>query len=336
MIAKPSPLLTRRELLGALAGTFAYLLCPALPAAANGTPEALPAAPRPVAPGIPIAMFHKIDDAPRYPEDISPEQLKRLLDHAFDAGFRPVNMSDIIEGRVDRIVPKGKKPLGITMDDSHRSVLFDSREARHPDQRNGLSFYAVYSEWAKRRGVQPRVTFFLSENSNDRLEGPLQGYFGDTKRLKEAVQKIAGTPGMELGYHTRLHKRLSKLTCGEFETIVAYQEEQFQALGVYDQVKKILSYPYGLPPEAGCDEILKRRGFIGAVLASPGVGEGGTGKAPFCLYAKGLKENPFRIPRINVGAGTYSREFVIKPEDPIRDFDKDIGKRAGAYVSAGA
>jgi hypothetical protein len=326
---------TRRDILTALTGSLACLLLPALPAAANGTPAA-PVPEPAVAPGIPIAMFHKVDDAPRYPEDISPEQLARLLDHAFEAGFRPVNISDIVEGRADRVVPKGKKPLGITVDDSHRSVLFDSRQIKHPDQRNSRSFYDVYTEWAKRRKIEPRATFFLTENSNDRLEGSLQGYFGDTKRLRECAKKLAETPGTELGYHTRLHKRLSKTSCAEFEILLQYQEEQFRSLGAASLVRKIFSYPYGLAPEAGCDEVLKRLGFSAAVLASPGVGEGATGKAPFCLYDRGLKDRPYHMPRINVGAGTYSREFVIRPEDPVRKFDKDIGSRKGAYVSAGA
>lgn len=76
---------------------------------ASGIPYAHAAAGVLEIPTIPILMFHRVDDHPRYPEDISTQQLNAVLDNAWKSGYHSVNMSDIILDRVDNIVPKGSR-----------------------------------------------------------------------------------------------------------------------------------------------------------------------------------------------------------------------------------
>jgi len=315
--------ISRRGFLCALAATTAWVAC-------GGKALALSSE----KPGIPIAMFHKVDESPRYPEDLSSAQLGGIFNYAWDLGFYPVNMSDILRGRVDRVVPRGLKPLGITCDDTHRSVIYTLEQSKHQDQRNQRSFYEIFTSSAAARGFDPRATLFASENSNDRLPEP-GGYFGNTSALPAILKTMAKTPAVELAYHTRTHKRMSKMGYDETAASLKDQMEQFAQMGVADRVVKILSYPYGLPPSDKGIAALKDLGFIGAVEAMPGVNEGRSGEAPLCDYDGKLLAPPFHIPRINIGPGGYDRNFKIYFADPVSDFDKDIRNRGPLYLSKG-
>jgi len=285
--------------------------------------------------GIPIAMFHKVDDAPQYPEDISSNLLSDLFDYAWTQGFYPVNMSDILLGRVDQVVPKGLKPLGLTADDSHRSIFFNRAQVSDPDQRNERSFYEILVESATRYGCDSRATFFVCEESNNRYSGA-KGYFGNTKALPEIVKKASATPGVEFAFHTRWHKSMAKMGYAETIVVMRDQIDQLEALGVLDYFVRILAYPFGLRPKKSGIAALKDLGFYGGVLALGGKGEAGEGPTPFCRYEGKLLGDPFLVPRANLGAKLYNNEIQLKPFNPLDDFDKDIGKRNDLYVSKGA
>lgn len=316
--------ISRRAFLGGLTGAAAWLACGGHSLAWAG-PERT---------GIPIAMFHKVDDAPRYPEDMASDALASILGYAWDLGFSPVNMSDILLGRVDRVTPRGRKPLGITVDDTHRSVVYTMTRSQHPDQRNQRSFYEIFVSSTMERGFEPRATLFASENSNDRLPEP-GGYFGNSSAFPLVVKTLAKTPAVEIGYHTRAHKRMTKMGAEETLAALKDQMDQFAQMGLLDRIVKIFSYPYGMPPTDKGVAALKTLGFLGAVEAAPGVNEGRTGEAPLCDYDGKLLADPFHIPRINVGPGGYDKNFKIYMADPVSDFDKDIRNRAPLYVSKG-
>lgn len=312
-------LLSRRAFLGNMAGAAAWLL--------SGVSFA-----EQERGGAPVVLFHKVDDAPRYPEDISSDALDRLLRYAWDQGFYPVNVSDLLLGRVDRVTPKGRMPLGITVDDTHRSVIYTRAHSQHPDQRNKRSFYEIFVNSTLEYGFEPRATLFACENSNDRLSEP-SGYFGNSSALPAILKALAKTPAVELGYHTRNHENMAGMNAAETEALIKEQMDQFARMGVADRVVKILSYPYGKPPSEQGVAALKKLGFLGAVEARPGLGEGRDGEAPLCPYAGRLLVDPFHIPRLSVGAGGYDREYKIYQDDPLKDFDKDVRNRVGLYRS---
>lgn len=93
-------------------------------------------------------MLQKADDSPRYPEDLSTDQLTVLLDYLWKHGFYPVNMSDILTSRVDCTVPKGLKPVAITAA-AHRSVMFSKSTARHEEQRKARSMIEILLDSVK-------------------------------------------------------------------------------------------------------------------------------------------------------------------------------------------
>lgn len=284
--------------------------------------------------GVPIAMFHKVDESPQYPEDISSKGLADLFDYAWSQKFHPVNMSDILLGRVDSVVPEGRKPLGITADDSHRSVVYTRQDKKDPDQRNDRSFYEILCATCKRHELEPRATFFISEESNNRYKGA-KGYFGDTAALPEVVKVFSATPAVELGFHTRWHKSMKNMGYAETSAVLLDQLHQFEVLGLIDYFVKIIAYPFGQPPKKSGIRALKDLGFYGGVLAFGGKGEAGEGKTQFCPYDGKPLIDPFFIPRVNIGAKLYDCGMQLRPFNPLDDFDKDIGKRADIYVSKG-
>jgi hypothetical protein len=143
---------SRRCFLAALAATFA--------ASGLGIAGAHAA---PGAGAIPVLIFHKLCDQPRSPEDMAPGQLARLFDLIWEQGFAPLNMRDILLGQVDAVLPRGRKALGITVDDAHPSVIYSRQE--HPQAATSHSFVAIFADSAQRAGLAPRATFFLSGES---------------------------------------------------------------------------------------------------------------------------------------------------------------------------
>ena len=257
--------------------------------------------------GIPITMFHKVDNTPRHPEDLSPQQLRAVFDAAWDQGFYPVNVSDILAGRVDSLVPKGGKPMGVTIDDAHQSTVFAGNTVE--GRPNSRSFVDVFEESCAASGRVPRATFFLAEDSDDRVPG-LEGYFGDNSRILEALERITSHPGLEAAFHTRRHKLVKNLGYEAMHALMEEQIHQLDKLGALPMMTRIFSYPYGIPCAATGIQALRDLGFAGAVIARPGLGEGYKGDDPLCLYDAELRDDPFLLPRMNIGAGRIRPGFL--------------------------
>ncbi|MDR2695517.1 MAG: hypothetical protein LBC79_03965 [Deltaproteobacteria bacterium] len=301
--------LSRRNFLAGLAATLA----------ASGLDIPGPRA----APGegaIPILMFHKVCDHPHRPEEISPGQVARLFDFIWTQGFAPLNMSDMLLGRVDGALPKGRKALGITVDDAHPSVIYSRKE--HQQAATSHSFTELFADSARRAGLAPRATFFLSGLS----------YFGGKRGLAWVLDQLAPLPGLECAYHTRRHPKMTGWGYEQTRQTVEEQMEDFQTKGVFTRIPRILAYPYGLPPSAEGLRALEDLGFLGAVLAFPGVNEARYSKLSVSRYGRaGLLTPRFHIPRVNIGAYTYAPQGGTAPIDPLDDFRKDAGNLPDIY-----
>ena len=285
-------------------------------------------------PAIPILMFHKVDDHPQDPESISPQQLEALFTSIWSMGFYPVNMSDILKSRVDSVVPGGFKPVGITVDDAHPSVLFSRFSTPASGQasgelRNSRSFVEVLRDSLKPFGRDPRATVFISRVWDDRISTTPGDYFGGHLSLAGALAMLDATPGLEVGYHTVAHKIMTKMGAEETRAALEAQREDFAKQGVLEKVVPVLAYPYGAPPLPEGLEALRSMGFWGAVLAFPGIHELKHDTLPSCEYNATLLTDPFLLPRVNIGAYAYPYRPADKNApfvsiDPGADFQKDV------------
>lgn len=274
---------------------------------------------------IPVLMFHKVTDRPHSPEEISPQQLEQLFTFIWLQGFAPLNMSDILHGQVDDILPAGRKALGITVDDAHPSVLY--ARGRHSQALGNRSFLDIFTDCAAQAGLAPRASLYLSGGS----------YFGGNRSLAAVLDMLAPTPGIELGYHTRRHQRMRGFGYTQTRKAVEEQIENFSRWGVLDRIPRILAYPYGLAPEPDGMRALVDLGFMGGLLAFPGLNESGAAaRPPVCRYDRqGLLSDPLRIPRINVGAFIFAPRGGYAAVDPISDFRKDVGAFDEVYHACG-
>ncbi len=340
--------MNRRAFLALLGGLAAGAAAGAWPCAAAVPPPAQADAP-PLAPvgdgvpaelpAIPILVFHRVDENPHSPEGISSEQLTRVLDYAWEQGYYPVNMSDIFLGRVDEIVPQGLMPLGITVDDAHRSVIFSRKTTIHTDQHNERSFIEILGDSTSRHNLPPRATLFLSAVVAKHT-GPDGGYFGSQMPLAGVLDALSVMPGVEAAYHTRRHPRMRNMGYAQTKAVMEDQIEQFRALGVLDRIVRILAYPYGLRPDDQGLQGLRELGFLGGVLSYPGVREGRYSEVPLCYYDGRLLNDPFLVPRVNIGALTYAFGTItagarFREIDPVEDFRKDAQSIPRAYRSRG-
>jgi hypothetical protein len=222
------------------------------------------------------------------------------------------------------VLPGGRKALGITVDDAHPSVVY-SREA-HRQAMTSHSFVEVFADSAGRAGLAPRATFFLSGES----------YFGGKRGLAWVLDQLAPLPGLECGYHTRRHHKMTGWGYQQTQQALKEQMEDFMAKGVFERIPRILAYPYGLPPDDDGLRALEDLDFLGAALAFPGVNEAKYAGLTVCRYGRaGLLSSRFRIPRVNIGAYIYAPGGGAAPIDPLDDFRKDAGTIPGVY-QAGA
>lgn len=289
---------------------------------------------------VPVIMFHKVDDTPRYPEDIASAQLAAVLNHAWKAGFRPVNVSDLLQNRLDSVVPKGLKPLCITADDSHPSVVF-SKKTGHRQARNASSLVEVLRQSLIPHTYAPRASFFLTSTADDRAYAKGNGYFGSVQPLPAVLDVLAADPGIETGYHTRTHVNMKGMGAAKVRALLENQMHDFKRLGVLERITRILAYPYGVRPSDEGITALRDMGFLGAVLAYPGVNEARHTTLPACTYNGTLGTDPFLIPRVNIGAYIYAqaakaRDSKFNDINPLDDFRKDVEQALPhIYVSRG-
>ncbi len=279
-------------------------------------------------PAIPVLMFYRLEDDPGFPEDISVKQLNLLFHYIWDQDFRPVNISDIILGRVDEIVPKGYKPIGISADAAHASMIFSNitapQGADSGPLNNSKSFIEVLG--SSLHGIAaPRATFFLSVSGRKATEQ--SSYFGSIMELKDIADILSPMSGVEFGYQTRWHIRLNDLNQAQMTKVIEQQMEHFSQLQMLDKVQKIMAYPFGGRPNDEGMLALRNAQFLGGVLTYPGVNEAHYSKIPVCVYDGKLLTDPFLIPRVNIGSHVYAKgnKPLKNPSiRPVDDFKKDV------------
>ncbi len=287
---------------------------------------------------IPILAFHRVHDEPRFPEDISSQQLAAVLAHAWSLGYRPVNMSDIMLARVDSVVPKGFKPLGITSDGAHPSMVFSTTTASQGTDKgplvNAQSFVEIFANSLQNIAL-PRATLFLSIPKGKKNNG----YFGSVMPLKDIADALQVMPHIEFAYQTKFYTALGGVDGPTMRKIVEFQMEELYKEHMFERVVRIMAYPYSARPTDAGLMALRDLQFMGGVLTYPGVGEAHHTEVPQCLYDGKLMMDSFYVPRVAVGSHVYApgnKPVKNPPIEPIEDFTKDVVRAiAKTYVSRG-
>ncbi len=287
---------------------------------------------------IPILAFYRVHDAPRFPEDIATQQLAAVFATAWEMGYRPVNMSDIMLGRVDSVVPKGMKPLGITADGAHASMIFSTSTATKGTDKgplgNAQSFVEIFANSLQNIAV-PRATFFLSIPKGKKTSG----YFGSVMPLRDIADALQVMPHIEFAYQTKFYTPLGGVSGPMMRQIVEFQMEELQKEHMFERVVRIMAYPYSARPNDAGLMALRDLQFLGGVLTYPGVGEAHHTTIPHCLYDGKLMMDSFHVPRVAIGSHVYApgtKPVKNPPIEPVEDFVKDVVKAIPRlYISRG-
>ncbi len=258
---------------------------PAPPAA---TPYAATAAPGEVPPGplppneagrIMILEYHRFG-----PEEgrwtRTPANFRRDLEDLYRRGYRPVNMIDVVEGRLD--LPRGYSPVVLTFDDGSagqfRLIEKDGRREVDPDSAVGvlLAFHREHPDWPL------RATFYVNDVP-----------FEDPATWQEKVRLLRQW-GMEVGNHTLTHADLSRLDTaatareiGGLELLLAQADPELHTA--------TLALPFGARPAA--PQAARTGTFQGRSYALKAFLLVGAGPAP---SPHDPAFDPYRLPRIQV------------------------------------
>jgi peptidoglycan/xylan/chitin deacetylase (PgdA/CDA1 family) len=162
---------------------------------------------------IPIVMYHEICGKPVRSDPSlvrSVEAFRKDLDLMYAAGFRPVNLSDVLNNTMD--LPAGKSPIVLTFDDARKSQfhLMETEKALKIDPNCAMgildAFHKKHPDWPM------RATFFVLPKSRKTMEPFGQPGMG-AQKLAYLVEQ-----GMEIGNHTTLHRDMSRMSPAEIQT----------------------------------------------------------------------------------------------------------------------
>jgi peptidoglycan/xylan/chitin deacetylase (PgdA/CDA1 family) len=158
---------------------------------------------------IPVIMYHEVREKADKPLTRSIAEFKKDLDLLYDAGFRPVNLGDVVNDNID--VPAGKSPVVLTFDDA-RPSQFQLTETPtqlkiDPNCAVGIleAFHKEHPDW------KMRATFFVLPKSRVTMEPFGQLGLG-TEKMEWLLQQ-----GMEIGNHTTTHRDMSRMSPAQIQ-----------------------------------------------------------------------------------------------------------------------
>jgi peptidoglycan/xylan/chitin deacetylase (PgdA/CDA1 family) len=184
----------------------------------------------------PVLGYHLIG-RPEARWQRTPENFRADLEWLYVNGFYPMNLKDILTDF--KGLPKGKKPVILTFDDSSSSQFRYLPDGTiDPDCAVGIikSFHVEHPDWPM------RGTFFVLIQTNN----PDRDLFGQKKYAKKKLKQLVEW-GMEIGGHCYSHERLSDIS--EKSARYALARSSYYLEKITGQKIVSMATPMGLYPE---------------------------------------------------------------------------------------
>lgn len=180
---------------------------------------------------IPVLMFHRVTDDPGI-YDMSPEEFRAELVAWAEAGYVPVRMDEVIDGRID--VPLGMSPVVLTFDDSSSSQVRYLSDGRiDPSSALGI-LLDVARQYPRFRAT---ATFYV-----------ISDLFGTPGQRGQQKLHDLHRLGFELGNHTFSHANLARLPAADVARELALGAQLIRDAAPGAQVRT-LAVPFGLMPQ---------------------------------------------------------------------------------------
>lgn len=276
-----------------------------------------------------VLEYHRLGE-PEGEFSRSAENFRRDLQSLYDAGYRPVTMRQVIEGRID--IPAGTSPVVFTIDDSSRGQFYlledgsidpntmmgmwEGFRREHPGWHNG-------AVWCILPGADHPSNFFGEKPSREvpraEREAAIQ------RKMDLLVEN-----DHEICNHTLYHARLDRARDdAQVQEFIGRGEDSIQVYLPDDYEIVTFSLPLGMWPAnrelAWRGEYQGRRYEYGAVLEV----SGDENVSPFHRDF-----NPFSVNRFIVAPGRLERQLAAWERNPGERFISD-GDVATITVPAG-
>jgi peptidoglycan/xylan/chitin deacetylase (PgdA/CDA1 family) len=161
---------------------------------------------------IPVVMYHEIGGNKKGQNDKmhrTVASFQKDLELLYSSGYRPVNLGDVVSGKID--VPAGKKPVVLTFDDSRRTQ-FILTETTTEQQIDDNCAVGILEDFSKQHPDWPhRATFFVLPPSRGNAD------FFAQKGLGAQKLEYLANAGYEIGNHTYLHKSLRPMNAAQIQ-----------------------------------------------------------------------------------------------------------------------
>ena len=220
------------------------------------------------------------------PGSRTPAQLRADLERLLAGGFYPVNLRDVVEGKLN-MVPAGKRPVVLTFDDSTPGQLrIQSNGAVEPGTAVGvlLDFHTAHpADWPL------KATFFVQSPPDGQELG--EQIFGAPDLAAAKLQMLADL-GMEIGAQPAGQAKLAELSSEEVQRVIAQSLHQLNVL-LPDYRVVSLAVPEGRLPQ---DPALLRGGASDGetyTLRGAVAPKGGLMLSPLASHF-----DAFRLPRV--------------------------------------
>lgn len=183
-----------------------------------------------------IVMYHRVSGS-EASKDLNrpPEEFRKDLETLYEKGYRPVNVADIVSGKLD--VPAGKTPIAITFDDALPTQFklvpgSDGQPRIDPDCAVGImeTFSKSKKDWPM------KATFFVLPKSP----------FG---ALSESELKLdyLRSKGYEIASHTYNHRTMRGMSSAAVQKELALALRELKRLAPQAEITS-LALPYGVQP----------------------------------------------------------------------------------------
>ena len=176
------------------------------------------------------------------PGSRTPAQLRADLERLLAGGYYPVNLRDVVEGKLS-MVPAGKRPVVLTFDDSTAGQLrLQPNGAVDPNTAVGilLDFHAAHpADWPL------KATFFVQSSPVGQELG--EQIFGSPD-LAAVKLKLLVDLGMEIGIQPADQTQLAGLSPDEVQRVIAQSLRQMSGL-LPDYKVASIALPEGRLPQ---------------------------------------------------------------------------------------
>lgn len=188
-----------------------------------------------------VVMYHNLAETPGTYAS-TPALFRTDLERLYASGYRPVNLSDVINNTID--IPLGTTPIVLTFDDGYKSDIYYNEAGEIAED----SVAGIMKSMADTYDDFNTHAIFYIYGQNPFREKDLIG-----QKLEDLVAM-----GFEIGNHTNAHDELNVLSAEGIQAALG-KENNFinQYLPGYQM--KHVCYPKGLKP----DESIRQYVFSG-------------------------------------------------------------------------